>query len=121
MLSLKIMLVFGNRDDGRWPNCPWLGNCEANLYTGDMQMPFVKIPIKKTWIIRAPMVVVLFLYIIFDVKDMWCTLLCKCWRKCIKNNITQKKKQTWRNKYLTTLDFSWIFLREDGARSKIYI
>lgn len=46
VLIYSESLVFGNRDDGRWPNCLWLGNCEANLYTGDMQMPFVEIPIK---------------------------------------------------------------------------
>lgn len=46
VLIYSESLVFCNRNDGRWPNCLWLGNCEANLYTGDMQMSFVEIPIK---------------------------------------------------------------------------
>lgn len=42
-LTYSESLVFGNCDHGRWPNCLWLGNWEANLYTDDMQMPFVEI------------------------------------------------------------------------------
>jgi len=33
-------------------------------------------------------------YIIFDVTDMWWTLLCKCSRKC-NENITKKKKKLY--------------------------
>lgn len=46
-LTYSESLVFGNCDDGRWPNCLRPGNWEANLYTDDMQMPFVEILILK--------------------------------------------------------------------------
>lgn len=40
-------LVVGSCDDGHWPNGLCLGNCETNLYSDDMQMPFIKTLIKK--------------------------------------------------------------------------